>query len=155
MQNLFSVKAQVIFKATLQKLNTEITLVVYLRRFATPITSIHTVKRFLFSQASSIIVAVNGFSELGSNWVIESYDELIVNIAQYRNIIGSGFVNLPLCLKSRQGFINIHCKYDFCFQYCILAGYFRNVIQIRDKNILQKCKTYDEFLCREKKPFYQ
>jgi len=96
LQNLFSVKAQVILKATLQKLNTDITHVVYLSGFSTPITSTHTVKRFLFSQAGSIIVAVNGFLELCYNWIIESYDELIVNIAQYRNIIGSGFVKLPL-----------------------------------------------------------
>ena len=55
----------------------------------------------------------------GSGWIIELIESQYINIATYRPLSGSSYMDLPVELRSpRTGLININNKDKKCFLWC-------------------------------------
>ena len=55
----------------------------------------------------------------GSGWTIDKIDSNYINIAAYRPLHGSSYIELPTELKNlKKGLINIKNEDDECFRWC-------------------------------------
>ena len=54
----------------------------------------------------------------GSGWTILSVDKHYVNVANYKPMEGSSYIDLPMELKNKKAMINIKNEDDECFRWC-------------------------------------
>ena len=55
------------------------------------------------------------FQRQGSNWTIDKVVNLTIHMARYRPLKGSGYIPLPINLRSKHTIINIKNKDNKCF----------------------------------------
>ena len=71
---------------------------------------------------SSILNKIDTWISHGSGWVVDEVEGHFINVAVYRPLRGSSYVDLPKELKhSRKGLVNIQNEDDKCFMWCHLA----------------------------------
>ena len=80
----------------------------------------------------------------GSGWTVLSVDKHYVNVANYKPIDGSSYIDLPQELKSRKATINIKNEDNECFRWC----HFRHLNPKKDhaERISQNDRKYVEKL---------
>jgi len=70
---------------------------------------------------NEILKLVDQFTNEGSGWTINEIYDLFVNIATFKPLSGSSFVELPAQIQNTKSCINVVNKDNQCFKYAILS----------------------------------
>ena len=143
---LRSTKVHIKIRVTLERVNDQIdedveTKEVYLYGMTHVLLNNDEIPEVMFSSIANIIDNLNTFQENGSNWVLKSVDELVIDVSQFRPFRGGKNFQLPIELKCRHGLINPPSQSNECFQYCVAASY----LKFSTKKEGETLKSYDEF----------
>ena len=105
-----------------------------------------------------ILYRIDNLINEGSGWIIESIKSQYINISDFRPLIGSSYIKLPVELRSpKKRLINIKTNHQKCFLWCHVRHI--NPVKMYPERVTQKDKefindlNYDgiEFLVSEKK----
>jgi len=67
--------------------------------------------------------AIEGFTSLGSNLIVDKISRLTMHVGTFRPLVGSSFIPTPSALAGKRALKNIQNVDDnWCFQYSILAS---------------------------------
>ena len=86
------------------------------------------ISEVIYSQTSQIIHQLNTYSELGSNWGLESFLEMLIQASRYKLIRHGSFIPTPPVFKHRNSLHNIKVDTNNCFQYCVIAKLYSLVV---------------------------
>lgn len=97
------------------------------------------------SAFKKILQSVDSFVRNGSGWVIDRIDFVDIHIGNYREIRGGCHhtQELPSKLKNKKCLLNIKCRDNRCFLYCIAAKLFPRK---SNKNCSLYYKKYFKYL---------
>ena len=94
------------------------------QNFDTPLRNLHNEKDisigFEKSRALLILELENNLRD-GSSWLLDSIDELSVDIVSYNQLGGSGYISTPEFIDRKKKIINIKNDDDKCFLWCVLT----------------------------------
>ncbi|CAB4015988.1 Gastrula zinc finger, partial [Paramuricea clavata] len=107
----------------------------------------------------TILSRIETFQKLGSNWIILNIESHYVNIAMYKPLAGSSYMELPKDISNLMcGLINMKNDDDMCFMWCHVRHL--NPRARRATTITQKDREfkmnldYEVFGYKGKKQFY-
>ena len=64
------------------------------------------------------------FASIGSGWVLQHVNKVLVNLAIFSLLRGSSFIELPFRIREFENLINIRNHHDHnCFELCFAAAY--------------------------------
>ena len=76
-----------------------------------------------------ILYRVDAWVNRGSGWIIESIESQYINIATYRPLVESSYIDLPIEIKHpRKGLINIKKQWSKVFLWC----HVRHINHVKD-----------------------
>lgn len=83
-----------------------------------------------------IVQKTDEFQERDSGWSLVRIVHLEINVNQYQPIRGSGYLPLPVFLKSKKACINVLNDDNYCFKWSIISALYRG------SGDLRKTSTY-------------
>ena len=72
--------------------------------------------------AKKIYQSLTEYQRDGSNWILDHVINLTLNVANYKPLSGSSFLDLPSYLKNKNAIVNIKNNDQKCFLWSILAA---------------------------------
>ena len=92
---------------------------VYFKSKTGTVTNFEDIERTAAQNQQTILSRIETFQNLGSNWIILNIESHYVNIAMYKPLAGSSFMELPKDISnSRCGLINMKNDDNMCFVWC-------------------------------------
>ena len=105
------------------------------------ILNVQNLQNVYFEAMDTISQKVDEFMKMGSNWVLEGVERLILKCAKYDPAAGASFLELPDEINKKHCCINIKNKDEKCFQYSVLCGLYHLEI----KKDLQRVTKYEPY----------
>jgi hypothetical protein len=92
---------------------------VYFKSKTGTVTNFEDIEKTAAFNQQMIISRIESFQNLGSNWVVMNIEIHYVNIAMYKPLAGSSYMELPEDISnSKCGLINIRNDDNMCFMWC-------------------------------------
>jgi hypothetical protein len=92
---------------------------VYFKSKTGTVTNFEDIESTATNNQLTILSRIETFQNLGSNWIILNIESHYVNIAMYKPLAGSSYVELPEDISnSKCGLINIRNDDNMCFVWC-------------------------------------
>jgi hypothetical protein len=92
---------------------------VYFKSKTGTVTNFEDIEKTAAFNQQMIISRIESFQNLGSNWVVMNIEIHYVNIAMYKPLAGSSYMELPEDISnSKCGLINMKNDDDMCFMWC-------------------------------------
>ncbi len=111
-----------------------------------PIYSKFFIKKAIKKGLKQVLGYYDAFIEQGSNWRFEKVKDIKIVFLKIKPLVGGCFIyELPPFLLKKRGLLNIRCRDDLCFFYCISAALFPYLKQKKNlachyKQFLDKLK---------------
>ena len=98
----------------------------------------------LQDSTNQIVDKIGKWLSEGSGWTIESVDSHYINIAQYKPLKGSSYMELPEELRNpKKGLVNIKNQDNECFRWCHLARVYSDQVKSHCERISHYKKYVD------------
>ena len=91
---------------------------------ATEITHQSKITKSIDKNFKKIEQKIDEFINNGSGWVLDSIEQLEINIVKYTPLKGSSYIELPYVIRSKHACVNVKNKDDECFRYAVLSAIF-------------------------------
>ena len=92
---------------------------VYFKSKTGTVTNFEDIEKTAAFNQQMIISRIESFQNLGSNWVVMNIESHYVNIAMYKPLAGSSYMELPEDISnSKCGLINMRNDDNMCFMWC-------------------------------------
>ena len=92
---------------------------VYFKSKTGTVTNFEDIESTAAQNQQTILSRIETFQNLGSNWIIMNIESHYVNIAMYKPLAGSSYMELPKDISnSRCGLINTKNDDNMCFVWC-------------------------------------
>jgi hypothetical protein len=92
---------------------------VYFKSKTGTVTNFEDIESTATNNQQTILSRIETFQNLGSNWIIMNIESHYVNIAMYKPLAGSSYMELPKDISnSKCGLINIKNDDNMCFVWC-------------------------------------
>ena len=120
LQSIKGFKLLEIMKVTLEKTSgkTTITKTAYFNSSNHVVLNEADLRDALTASNEQIMNKIGVWISEGSGWTITSVDKHYVNIAKYKPMEGSSYIDLPMELKNKKAMINLKNKDNECFRWC-------------------------------------
>ena len=83
------------------------------------VTKVDDIEPELNMSRQEILNTIDKWVSEGSGWVIDRIDSHYINVALYKPLNGSSYIELPTELRNpKKGLINVKNKDDECFRWC-------------------------------------
>lgn len=116
----------------------------YFCSFVERITSAFQINEKLDMAFEKILHSIENFVRYGSGWIINTVKHIDVHIGKYNSISGGCYnIELPSFIKKKKCMLNIKCKDNLCFVYCILAKLYPSS---SNKNVVSSYKKYLKYI---------
>lgn len=123
----------------------------YFCSFVERITSAFQINEKLDMAFEKILHSIENFVRYGSGWIIKTVRHIDVHIGKYNSISGGCYnIELPSFIKKKKCMLNIKCKDNLCFVYCILAKLYPS---LSNKNDVSSYKKYLKYIDIKKLSF--
>ncbi|CAB4003992.1 Hypothetical predicted protein [Paramuricea clavata] len=92
---------------------------VYFKSKTGTATNFEDIEKTAAFNQQTVLARIETFQNLGSNWIIMNIESHYINIAMYKPLAGSSYMELPKDISnSKCGLINIRNDDNMCFMWC-------------------------------------
>ena len=81
-------------------------------------------------------------SQNGSDWIFKKFIKFTIATNRYKSVFGRSYIPLPKEIENKKACVNIKNKDNKCFEWCLLANKYYDVIKSDHKNKVNNYMQY-------------
>ncbi len=136
LRNNRNIKAKIVVECVMSKANiatgNQIVEITFYHGFMDKILEGTNLKDYYQRSVDKIMESLSSFQKEGSNWVIQSIENITLHTVKHKPLSGSSYIPLPPKIKNKGAIINMKNEDNECFKWCVT----RWINPVKNGNIL-------------------